>query len=181
MQKSNYITKFGSINDYAKGGVEIVDDDPRNYVFSNIFDVCSQSEPYDRVVIAKNFEYVIEAARAEGLSPWYAADHDEFVLCMDGTVEVHFVKLDAAEAGAPVGSIGAHRLAGMPDGRKMGRVVLGRGHQGLLPRGAAYRFHADQPAALMIQTLDGPETRHRWAEICQTDAAFTAAGTPGKA
>jgi hypothetical protein len=165
---SSYQTRFGSLQDFDKGRVEIVDDDPKNYVFSNIFEVASQSEPYERVAVGKNFEYVIEAARAEGTSGWYAADHDEFVLCMDGQIEVHLVKLD--KPAVQPGTQGAVALEGMPEGRKMGRLVLRRGHQGLLPRGAAYRFHADHPAAMMIQTIEGLVTVQKWAEICQTAA-----------
>jgi hypothetical protein len=165
---TNYQTRFGSLQDYEKGRVEVVDDDPKNYVFSNIFEVASKSAPYERVAVAKNFEYVIEAARAEGTSGWFAADHDEFVLCLEGQVEVHLVKLDkpAVETGAQ----GAVALADMPEGRKMGRLVLGRGHMGLLPKGSAYRFHADQSAAIILQTIEGPLTVQKWAEICQTAA-----------
>jgi hypothetical protein len=165
---TEYQTRFGSLQDFDKGHVEIVDDDPKNYVFSNVFDVASKSAPYERVAVAKNFEYVIEAARAEGPSGWYAADHDEFVLCMDGEIEVHLVKLDAPLV--EPGFQGAVALEDAPDGRKMGRLVLRRGHMGLLPRGAAYRFHADLPSAMMIQTLEGLVTVQKWAEICQTAA-----------
>ena len=163
-----YVTRFGSLDDFEKGGVEIIDDDPKNYVFSNMFEVAKTSAPYERVAVAKNFEYVIETARAEGVSGWYACAHDEFVVCMDGQVEVHLVKLDdMAQAVAP-DSRGAHALAGDPEGRKMGRIVLCRGHQALLPRGAAYRFQADAPACLMLQTIEGPVTVQRWEKICQT-------------
>lgn len=165
---TQYQTKFGSLQDYEKGRVEIVDDDPKNYVFSNVFEVASKSAPYERVAVAKNFEYVIEAVRAEGASGWYTADHDEFALCMDGEIEVHLVKLDKALA-AP-GSRGAIPIEGLPEGRKMGRLVLRRGHMGLLPKGSAYRFHADSPAAMMVQTIEGAVTVQRWAEICQTEA-----------
>jgi len=165
---TEYQTRFGSLQDYDKGRVEIVDDDPKNYVFSNIFEVAGQSAPYERVAVGKNFEYVIEAVRAEGASDWYTADHDEFVLAMDGEVEVHLVKLDRPVAAA--GSQGAIRLEGLPEGRKMGRLLLRRGHMGLLPKGSAYRFHAEQPAAMMIQTILGPTTVQKWAEICQTTA-----------
>ena len=160
-------TKFGSLTDFDKGGVEIIDDDPKNYVFSNIFEVCLKSEPYERVAVAKNFEYVIEAARAEGTSGWSAAAHDEFVLCMDGDVEVHLVKL-ADLSVIDLSVKGAQRVQGAPDGAKAGRLKLGRGHMGLLPRGAAYRFEAVKPAALIFQTIEGPLTVQKWAEICQT-------------
>jgi hypothetical protein len=166
---STHETRFGSLADYEKGGVEIVDDNPKNYVFSNIFEVCAKSPPYERVAVAKNFEYVIEAVRAEGTSGWYACAHDEFALCMDGKVEVHLLKLDDPDAVVDPESEGAHALGELPQGRKMGRLFLGRGHMGLLPRGAAYRFHADTPAALMIQTIEGPMTVQKWSDICQTD------------
>jgi hypothetical protein len=163
-----YETRFGSLTDFDKGGVEIIDDNAKNYVFSNMFEVAATSAPYERVAVAKNFEYVIETARAEGTSGWYACAHDEFVLCMDGEVEVHLVKLADADKVVDPASQGAHALGGDPDGRKMGRIVLRRGHQALLPRGAAYRFHADKPCTLMFQTVEGPVTVQKWAEICQT-------------
>ena len=44
-----YETRFGSMADYDKGGVEIIDDDPKNYVFSNLFEVAATSrEPTSR-------------------------------------------------------------------------------------------------------------------------------------
>jgi hypothetical protein len=39
---------------------------------------------------------------------------------------------------------------------------------GLLPKGAAYRFQAEAPAAAMLQTIEGPLTVQKWSEICQT-------------
>lgn len=165
---TSYQTKFGSLQDFDKGRVEIVDDDPKNYVFSNVFEVAATSAPYERVAVGKNFEYVIEAVRAEGTSGWYSADHDEFALCMDGEVEIHLVKLD--QPVAPAGQMGAIALDADPEGRKMGRLILKRGHMGLMPRGSAYRFHAEQPAAMMIQTIEGAVTVQKWADICQTAA-----------
>ena len=160
-------TVFGTLDDYEKGGVRIIDDDPRNYVFSNVFDVAARSGPYERVAVAKNFEYVIEAARAEGGSPWYACAHDEFAVCMDGEVRVEFVKLDDPASAVDPESGGAHLLDGDPVGRPMGYVVIRRGHMTLLPVDAAYRFSADRPSVLMIQTIEGPVTVARWAQICQ--------------
>src|SRR5208283_991980 len=95
---ARYVTDFGSIDHFTKGGVTVIDEDPRRYAFSNIFEVAAKSKPFERVAVAKNFEYVIEAIRAEGTSPWYAAAHDEFVLSMDGEVEVHLVKLSDPDA-----------------------------------------------------------------------------------
>lgn len=163
-------TKFGSLRDYEKGRVTIIDDNPRNYVFSNVFEVADTSAPYERVAVGKNFEYVIEAFRAEGESPWYSTAHDEFVVAMDGEIEVHLVKLDNPDAVVPPDSRGAHRLQGDPEGRKMGRIVLRRGHMAMLPVGSAYRLSAAQPAAAIMQTIMGPETVEKWATICQTEA-----------
>ena len=39
---STHQTHFGSLKDFEKGKVELIDDDPKNYVFSNIFEVCSE-------------------------------------------------------------------------------------------------------------------------------------------
>src|SRR5881628_942275 len=91
---TKYVTRFGSLAHYEKGGVEIIDDDPKRYAFSNVFEVASKSKPYEKVAVGKNLKYVIEAVRAEGTSPWFAASHDESALVMDGNVEVHYVKPD---------------------------------------------------------------------------------------
>jgi hypothetical protein len=159
-------TVFGSLHNYQKGGVEIIKDDPKNYVFSNVFEVAEKSKPYERVAVGKNFEYVIEAMRAEGASPWYACAHDEFALVMDGKVEVRLVKPDKPVV--PGDKVGAIKLDAAPAGRKMGRVVASRGHMTLLPKGSAYQFTAAGPSVVTIQTIQGDVTIERWAEICQT-------------
>lgn len=161
-------TLFGSLADYRKGGVQVIDDDPKNYVFSNVFEVAGKSAPWERVCVARNFEYVIEAVRAEGASPWYAAAHDEFALCMDGEVEIRLVKLDDPDSAVDPEADGARLVDGEPRGRKMGRIVIRRGHQALLPVGAAYRFRAADPGVVLLQTLRGSVTVEKWAEICQT-------------
>lgn len=164
---SDYITEFGSLEDFNKGGVEIIDDDPKNYVFSNVFEVARASTPYERVAVGKNFEYVIEAIRAEGTSPWYTAAHDEFALCMGGSIEVNLVKLDDPTIVSSE-TEGAVKLPFEPSGPKMGRIVLGRGHMALLPKGAAYRFNAEAPSVAILQSMEGDVTVQKWAEICQT-------------
>jgi hypothetical protein len=160
-------TLFGSLDRFSKGRVDVIADDPKNYVFSNVFEVAAGSKPYERVAVAKNFEYLIEAVRAEGTSPWYAASHDEFALCMDGAVTVELVKLAQPDAIVAPESEGARRLASLPEGRRMGRIKLGRGHMALLPYGAAYRFVSAAPGVILIQTIEGPETVFKWSEICQ--------------
>jgi len=50
----------------------------------------------------------------------------------------------------------------------MGTVTARRGHLTLLPAGRAYRFTSARPAVLLVQTVTGPDTQFRWAEICQT-------------
>lgn len=84
-------TRFASMDDYARGGVEIIGADvaPR-YLFSNMFEVASKSRPWERVVVAKNLEFTIECARAEGDSPWYICAHDETCLVMQGELENPF-------------------------------------------------------------------------------------------
>ena len=164
---AQYTTDFGSLDSYKKGGVTAIDDDPKRYVFSNMFEVAAKSAPYERVAVAKNFEYVIESVRAEGQSGWYSAAHDEFVISMDGKVRVDFVKLDDPDAVVDPESEGAVKLAGEPKGKTMGYVVLGRGHMAMLPVGSAYRFSADKACTLLIQSIDGAVTVHKWAQFCQ--------------
>jgi hypothetical protein len=164
---AQHTTRFGSLRHYEKGGVEVINDDARNYVFSNVFEVASKSRPYEKVAVGKNIEYVIEAIRVEGTSGWRAPGQDEFALVMDGEVEIRLLKLDDPGV-VPAGTTGSIALAGTPPGRRMGVVRARRGHMTLLPVGAAYQFHGAQPGVLLLQTLAGADTVERWAEICQT-------------
>jgi homogentisate 1,2-dioxygenase len=84
---------------------------------------------------------------------------------LDGEVSVAFVELADASAVA-AGKDGTVQLAGTPNGKKMGRIHLKRGHQALLPRGAAYQFTAANPSVMIQQTIVGDLTVQKWAEIC---------------
>ena len=164
-----FTTAFGSLAGYVKGDIEIINDDVKSYAFSNVFDVAACSPPYEKVVVAKNRQYVIEALRAEGTSPWFSASHDEFALVMDGRVEIELVKLDFPGTVVSPGSEGSVRLVGSPVGRNMGFMRLGRGHQALLPPGAAYRFSAKVGIGVIaLQTILGPHSVQKWSAICRT-------------
>ena len=163
---SPFRTVFATLDDYVKGSLEIVNDDPRHYAFSNVFDVAAHSEPYEKVVVALNLGYVLEALRAQGTSDWYAAAHDEFAIVMDGEVEVDLVKLDSPDQIVPPDKQGSVRVPGNPVGRKMGYIKCKRGHQALLPKGAAYRFRAEKPGVLILQTILGDLSVQKWAQIC---------------
>jgi hypothetical protein len=166
---SQVATRFGSLDRWEKGGVDVIADDPKNYVFSNVFEVASKAKPYEKVAVGKNIEYVIEVIRAEGTSAWRAPAQDEFALVMDGEVEIRLLKL--ADPGVvPPGTRGSVALGGTPAGRNMGRVRARRGHMTLLPVGAAYQFRADYPSVILLQTLAGRDTVERWGDICQTTA-----------
>lgn len=162
----DYETRFGSLEDFDKGAVTVIDDDPKNYVFSNVYEVAGRSTPFEKVAVAKNQEYVLEAVRVEGVSPWRSSSHDEFALVMSGEVTFEFV--DVAEAGVEMPSEGSVELPGNPAGPRMGQVVGRRGHMVILPARSAYRYSAVRPAALLVQTIASADTRFRWAEICQT-------------
>jgi hypothetical protein len=161
---TSYVTKFGSLADFEKGGIEVINDKPKNYAFSNIFEVANSSKPWEKVAVGKNMQYVLEAIRAEGTSEWRTCAHDEFPLCMDGEVTIELVKLDTPVAAAD--HEGSVRIDGDPVGPKMGRIVLRKGHQALLPANAAYRMSADQPSVILLQTILGDDTVERWADIC---------------
>ena len=158
-----YNTVFGSLGSYEKGTIE-VNDDLKHYAFSNVYEVAGKSKPFERVAVAKNIEYVAEVTKVDGQGPWYVAPHDEFAIVMDGEIEFNFVKLDPAQA--PAGGQGARQLSSQPNGQKMGRVRARRGHQVLLPAGAAYQLSSTKPGVVIIQTLLGPVTVERWSEIC---------------
>jgi hypothetical protein len=159
-----YETKFGSLDHFEKGTIEIIDDDPKRYAFSNMFEVARSAKPYEKVAVGKNMQYVLEVLRAEGTSGWRTCAHDEFALVVDGEVEVRLVKLD--EPLAPEGKDGSIAVDGEPRGRKMGRVIARNGHMTLLPAHTAYQFHADAPGVILLQTVKGDDTVERWAEIC---------------
>ena len=145
---ADYTTVFGSLDRYEKGRLEIIDDDPRHYAFSNVFEGAAQAQPYEKIAVAKNLEYVVEVLRAEGRSDWFACAHPRSVLARDAH--------------------GAVRVPGSPAGRKMGWMKLSRGHQALLPADAAYQFVAAQPGVVLLQTLHGALTVEKWAQVCQT-------------
>ena len=163
---TTYVTQFGSLDSYEKGGIEVINDDPKHFAFSNIFEVANGARPYEKVAVAKNTKYVVEAVRTEGISGWRTCAHDEFVTVLDGEVKVELVKLAAPPVSAD--KEGSVALAGEPTGRPMGYLVLRRGHQGLLPANSAYRFVAARPGVLIQQTIQGDDTIERWAEICLT-------------
>lgn len=158
-----YTTKFGSLNNYEKGSIQLVQGKASNYAFSNVFEVAAHAQVYDKTIVGLNQKYVIESVRAEGLSTWYTASHDEFVVVMDGDVRVDFLKLKNTVDTEIEGT----QLAGeQPDGIPMGYVVLKKGHQAILPAGSAYRFEAFSTSVLLIQTIKGPLSVENWSEIC---------------
>ena len=165
-QAQEYHTVFGSLDHYEKGSVQPINDNVKNYAFSNVFEVCNMSQPYEKVVFGINQIYVLEAVRAEGISPWYTCAHDEFALCMDGEVEIHLVKLEAPSL--PADKNGAVVVEGDPAGQKMGWIKIKRGHQALLPANTAYQFRATRPGVVVMQTCLGDLSVQKWAEICQT-------------
>lgn len=169
MSTGHFRTVFGSLDSYIKGEIEIINDDRKHYAFSNVFEVAARSAPYEKVVVGKNREYVIEAIRAEGASDWFRAKHDEFALVMDGVLEIHLVRPEEPNRVSPSGTDGSIRMPERPAGKTMGRMKLGRGHQALLPEGAAYRFEAvDGVGVIVLQTILGPLSVEKWSEICYT-------------
>ena len=158
-------TWLGSLDNYRKGSIEIIKDKPEHYAMSNVFEVASHAAPYEKIVVGKNLKYVIETLRAEGTSPWFTASHDEFCIVMDGEIDVHFIKPSDGPL-VDEGTEGSVRLDGTPPGKSMGFVRLRRGHQALLPAGAAYRFETAGKGVLLVQTILGRFSVEKWKDIC---------------
>ena len=163
---TEYTTVFGSLDNYEKGGVDVIADDPKYYAFSNMFEVAANAKPYEKVAVGKNLEYVLEVIRAEGTSEWRATPHDEFALVMDGNLRIEL--LDPSDELVAADAQGSIALDGEPAGNRMGTVHAGHGHMTMLPAGKAYRLHSDGVAVVLLQTIEGPDTVYRWADICQT-------------
>ena len=159
----SYKTMVGSLDSYEKGSIEL-NDDLKHYAFSNIFEICNSSSPYERIMVASNLEYCAEVTRAEGASPWYTAPHDEFAIVMEGEIEFEFYQLEDDEK--PANEAGAVRIAADPKGKRMGKVTARRGHEVLLPQGSAYRLTSANPGVVLFQTMAGPESVEKWSEIC---------------
>jgi hypothetical protein len=161
-----YVTQFASLEHFDKGGVSVINDEPSSYVFSNVYEVTSNAKPFEKVAVAKNLDYVLEAVRVEGTSPWRTSSHDEFALVMSGTVTFEFIDLSPDAVERP--GQGSIELAGEVEGPTMGHVIARRGHMVLLAAGSAYRYTSEEPAALLVQTMASTDTVFRWREICQT-------------
>jgi len=162
-----YKTQFGALDRFEKGGVQAIDDNVKNYAFSNCFEIASKSKPYERVVFGQNQIYVLECVRADGTSPWYTCAHDEFALVMDGEVEIHLVKLQGEQVVPDAEHNGAVLVKGDPKGQKMGWMKLKRGHQALLPKNSAYQFKSTKAGVVVLQTCKGDISVERWSQICQ--------------
>lgn len=159
----SYKTEMASLASYDKGSIEL-NDDLRHYAFSNIFEVANNSAPFERVMVVSNIEYATEVIKVDGTSSWYCAPHDEFATVMDGEIEFTFFKLEDDEK--PTHDAGACKMAAAPTGARMGKVTARRGHQVLLPAGAAYQMSSSAPAVSLLQTMAGPESIEKWSEIC---------------
>ncbi len=135
-------TRFGSLENYEKGGVEVINDDPRNYVFSNIFEVASKSEPYEKVAVGKNLEVRPRGDSRRGHVALVHRLARRIRDVMDGEVEIRLVKLDKALV--PRATKAPRCSKARPTGAGWDTIVARRGHMALLPKGAAYQFHAEQ-------------------------------------
>ena len=164
---TQYTTQFGSLESYQKGGVQVINDNAKNYAFSNCFEIASKSRPYEKIIFGINQIYVLETIRAEGISPWYTCAHDEFALCMDKEVDIYLVKIDPEQQVTDSEKNGAVLVDGVPKGQLMGWMKIKRGHQALLPANVAYQFRAEQPAVIVLQTCKGDLSIEKWADICQ--------------
>ena len=159
---TEYTTELGSLDSYRKGGAHIIDDDPRNYVFSNVFEAAANPRR------SSGFAW----RRTWNTSSRSCAPRAPRRGSRRGTTSSPCAWTAPSRWPSP-GTRAQRRKAtgldGEPDGPRMGRIKTGRGHLALLPGGAAYRIAAVRPSVVLFQSIDGPLTAHKWADICQTD------------
>lgn len=162
----NIQTKFGSIESFQKGTIEILQGSTNEYAFSNLYDVAKNAKSFERIAIAKNFEYVVEVIKVEGDSKWYVCHHDEFCLVMCGEIEASFIKPEKNTISEKNGAV---LLESFPQGQYMGKVIAQQGHMILLPQQCAYKLSANDTSVVIIQTLLGEQTIEKWKDICHSD------------
>jgi hypothetical protein len=128
--------------------------DVQDYASLNLFDVAAWARPWERIPIGRTRTHVLEVARAQGISPWFANARDESVLVLDGDIVIQYKRphIPAVAPGQPF----AVRLEKEPTGTRMGWIRATRGHLARLPIGVAYEFRAiGGPGILLIQTGNG--------------------------
>jgi hypothetical protein len=160
MKPTKAVPLSGSMAQYAKGGVDIVDprENVRRYVFSNVYEIGARARPYEKLAVAKNGPYVVECIVAEGVMPkWYLRPHDEFLLCLEGEVRIDFI--------APQTEIPPGGHADIP-GEEIGYIIVREGNLCLLPQGVAYRLSANRRSLLLQQTKQSEDTLFAWEDIC---------------
>ena len=141
-----------------------------NYVFFNVFEVVANVAFYERVVVGKNFEYVIEFVRVEGTLGWFSCAHDEFVFVMDGQIEVYLFKFDNSDVYVDFDSEGVVVIGEVFfEGCKMGCIVFWCGYMVLLSVGVVYCFYAEQFVVMLFQFIEGVVIVQKWGEICQIE------------
>ena len=161
---ATYTTAFASLDRYDKGGVEVINDDPKNYVFSNMFDVASAAALGEG---GGGQEHGVRARGRAGRGhlEWRAAPTTSSRWWSTARWWSSCSTRPSRRSTRAQGSVA---VAGEPAGTPMGRITAGRGHMALLPAGRCYRFHAERPGVILLQTIEGPDTVYRWADICQT-------------
>jgi len=149
----------GSMENYTKGSLLLIDDKPLNYAMSNVYEIgATWPKAYDRVVVAKNGPYVIACLRAEGEDrQWWYMPHDEYALLVEGELRVEYV--EPRDELTP----GPHRNVA---GTEMGHMVLRDGSLASLPARVAYRMRAPKKSLVLLQTKHSPWLTYAWEDIC---------------
>ena len=161
-----YVTRFGSLDDYEKGTIDIIDDDPKHYAFSNVFEVASHAKPWEKIAVGKNMEYVLEVDPRRGHQR-VADVRPRRVRRCAWTARSPSSSSSSTSRWRPPTRTARSAVDGEPVGRPMGRIVLRRGHMALLPADARRTASAPPaPGVILLQTIHGDDTVERWAEIC---------------
>ena len=162
-----YTTKFGSLETYEKGSIELIDDDAKHYVFSNMFEVASDVEAVGEG--RRRQEHGVRARGASGPRARAMADRrPRRVRARAWTARSSIELVEARRTrSCPPASTGSVAVDGEPAGTKMGRIVAPAAAHGAAARQRrATASRAEQPGVILLQTIQGDDTVERWAEIC---------------
>lgn len=152
----------GSMKDYTKGSLLLIQDRPIRYAMSNVFEIgATWPKAYDRVAIGKNGPYILACFRAEGEDrSWWYMPHDEYALLVEGEMRIDYIEPRDTLKPGPHATVA---------GKEMGHITLRDGSLASLPARVAYKMRAPRKSLALLQTKESPWVTYAWEKICLSE------------